>query len=77
MDDAGEGGGAGVPFLSVNPPRSEEGWVNKSIMHDVCKDVSMPVEPEKDEGPATSIDFLGLHLDTEALEIHSQVNQPL
>ena len=29
----------------------------------------MPVEPKKDEGPATEITFLGLRLDTEKMEI--------
>ncbi len=29
----------------------------------------MPTEPEKDEGPATEIVFLGMELDSEKLEI--------
>ena len=32
--------------------------------------MGLPAEPEKDEGPATSISFLGIELDTVALEIH-------
>lgn len=31
--------------------------------------VGLPTEPEKDEGPATVISFLGLELDSAALEI--------
>ena len=29
----------------------------------------MPVEPEKDEGPASTISFLGLELDSMAMEV--------
>ena len=38
-------------------------------IHRTCKEVGMPVEPEKDEGPATEIVFLGLRLDFEKMEI--------
>ncbi len=38
-------------------------------MKAVCQQVGMPIEPEKDEGPATTITFLGLELDTIALEV--------
>ena len=31
--------------------------------------MGLPTEPEKDEGPATIIGYLGIELDTEALEI--------
>ena len=38
-------------------------------MHVCCDDVGPPVEPEKDEGPTTCITFLGLELNSEALEL--------
>lgn len=38
-------------------------------MHEKCEEVGLPTEPEKDEGPATTISFLGIELDTVALEI--------
>ena len=31
--------------------------------------LQMPIEPDKDEGPATTISFLGLELDTMAMEV--------
>lgn len=37
-------------------------------MHEVCEILGMPVEPE-DEGPATTITFLGIELDSIAMEI--------
>ena len=33
------------------------------------QEVAMPVEPEKDEGPASTISFLGLELDSMAMEV--------
>lgn len=45
-------------------------------MHTVCNDVAMPVEPEKDEGPATTISFLGLELDSVALEVRLTPRKP-
>lgn len=38
-------------------------------MHDICEELGLPTEPEKDEGPATTIRFLGLELDTVTLEV--------
>ena len=38
-------------------------------MHVVCTKADMPVEPEKDEGPATTKVFLGLELNSTAQEI--------
>lgn len=56
-------------FVTLGPPNSRECETNMGIMHEVCEEVGLPVEPEKDEGPATGITFLGVELDTEALEI--------
>ena len=42
---------------------------NARVMHDLCAQLGMPVELEKDEGPATSISFLGLELDSVAMEL--------
>ena len=38
-------------------------------MRFVCKETGIPLEEAKFEGPATVIEFLGIELDTEALEI--------
>jgi len=38
-------------------------------MHETCEEVGLPAGPEKEEGPATTISFLGTELDTVALEI--------
>ena len=43
--------------------------LNSATMHAVCDRMGLPVEPEKDEGPATSLPFLGIELDSVAIEI--------
>ena len=56
-------------FVTVGPPDFQECEHNTTIMHETCEEVGLPTEPEKDEGPATTISFLGIELDTVALEI--------
>ena len=38
-------------------------------MHKLCEELGLPAEPDKDEGPAASISFLGMELDSIAMEI--------
>ena len=56
-------------FISVGPPGSEICKNNMNVMHDTYEMAGLPVEPEKDEGPATKIGVLGLELDSDALEV--------
>ena len=57
-------------FLTAGPPNSTECQRNSDIMCEACEEVGLLTEPEKDEeGPATTVSFLGLELDTAALEI--------
>ena len=56
-------------FITVGAPGSAECARNAVIMHGVCERLGMPTEPSKDEGPATVLSFLGLELDTMALEV--------
>ena len=37
-------------------------------MHEACTRVGLPVEPKKDEGPATTY-FVGIEMDSVAMEI--------
>lgn len=39
------------------------------LMHKLCEELGLPAEPDKDEGPAASISFLGMELDSIAMEI--------
>ncbi len=56
-------------FITAGRPGGMECARNATVMKAVCQQVGMPIEPEKDEGPATTITFLGLELDTIALEV--------
>ena len=56
-------------FVTVGAPGSTECFTNARIMHEVCNTLGMPTEPDKDEGPATVLSFLGLELDTVAREV--------
>lgn len=38
-------------------------------MKAVCEETGIPIEPEKDEGPATRIEVLGIELDTVAMVV--------
>lgn len=56
-------------FVTMGPPNSQACKKSKGIMNDTCVEIGLPPEPEKDEGPATTIHFLGMELDTVALEV--------
>ena len=47
-------------FVTAGAPDSQECEHNSTIMHETCEEVGLPAEPEKDEGPATSISFLSI-----------------
>lgn len=56
-------------FITVGKPGSPECEINMKIMEQMCKDTGTPVEEDKCEGPTTTIRFLGIELDTVAMEM--------
>ena len=56
-------------FIMVGAPRSIECARNVEVIHRVCRELNVPMEPEKDEGAATTITFLGLELDSINMEV--------
>ena len=56
-------------FITVGAPRSDECFHNVTIMEDTCRECGMPIEVDKSEGPTTALTFLGIELDTVALEL--------
>jgi hypothetical protein len=56
-------------FITIGDPESSECQENATVMHIACERLGFPVEPEKDEGPSTTISFLGIELDSLALEL--------
>lgn len=51
------------------PPGSPTCKKNTEIMNELCEEVGLPIDHGKDEGPATTIDFLGIQLDSVAMQI--------
>ncbi len=56
-------------FITVGAPGGSECGDNAVTMHRVCQELGMPIEPETNEGPATTISFLGLEVDSVAMEV--------
>ena len=62
-------------FLNVSPPCPSIADHHRALLLDTFSYLNVPVAPEKVEGPATSLTFLGLELDTERLEIRLPDNK--
>lgn len=56
-------------FVTLGAPASDQCAANLQIMSDVCEDTGTPIEPEKTEGPSTTLTFLGIELDSIAMEL--------
>ena len=56
-------------FVTVGGPGSGECERNLGKLKAVCTRVGLPLEEEKEEGPAVVITFLGMELDSEKLQI--------
>ena len=55
-------------FITMGAPEADECAKNFTLMHAVCEQMGLPVETLKDEGPGTCLSFLGIELDTVAME---------
>ncbi len=56
-------------FITVGAPQSQECQNNVEIMDETFAESGLPVELEKNEGPASTLGVLGLELDTVAMEV--------
>ena len=56
-------------FVTLGAPLSTQCVTNLHIMTDTCEDTGTPIEPDKTEGPSTSIVFLGIELDSVTMEL--------
>lgn len=56
-------------FITLGAPGSDQCSINADLMHAACGQLGLPIEPEKDEGRATTIPFLGIELDSTAMEV--------
>ena len=62
-------------FITVGVPRSTECANNAKIMHHTCEMAGTPVEEGKSEGPATTLPFLGIEIDSVAMELRLSVSK--
>ena len=57
-------------FLAIGPSDSFTCQRNLHTIQQVCKQLGIPLALEKVEGPSTSLNFLGITLDTSKMEAH-------
>ncbi len=56
-------------YITIGSPGSHDCAKSVSAMLAACAKANMPIEPEKNEGPSTTISFLGLELDSMTMEL--------
>ena len=62
-------------FITVGEPDSKECAQNMARMASIAKELGLPIEEKKTEGPSTCITFLGIELDTVAMEMRLPQNK--
>ena len=55
-------------FFTAGQANSDEYEQNLNSMLTLCRKLNVPIKPSKVEGPATSLTFLGIHLNTISME---------
>ena len=56
-------------FITLGGPGSQECETNMQITLGTCEDTGTPIETTKSEGPCTRLTFLGIELDSVAMEV--------
>ena len=56
-------------FITMGAVGTQECAENIRIMHETCRELGVPVEEAKSEGPVSKLHFLGIELDTTAMEL--------
>ena len=56
-------------FITLGAPGSNECETNQHLMLECCEIMGVPIELEKSEGPSLSIVFLGIEMDSMAMEM--------
>ena len=56
-------------FITLGAPGSGECSRNVQLMLQTCESAGVPVEASKSEGPASSLTFLGVEIDSMAMEL--------
>ena len=56
-------------FLVMGPPGQNSCAEALATTLALCEELGFPVAPEKTEGPATTLTFLGIEIDTKKLQL--------
>ena len=56
-------------FVTLGKPGTSDCAHNQTIISDVCALLGVPLASEKVEGPTTCLTFLGIEIDTVAMEL--------
>ena len=51
-------------FVVIGPPQSNTCKANMLMLQRMCTRLGVPLAPEKQEGPSTSLEFLGIIINT-------------
>ena len=51
-------------FIVLGPPSSPQCWDDLSTLKSVCGSLGVPLAVNKEEGPTTSLTFLGIEIDS-------------
>ena len=56
-------------FITLGKPGTDECASNQELILETCRATGTPIEPGKTEGPTTRLVFLGIEIDSEAMEM--------
>ena len=56
-------------FVTVGTPNTDQCYINQQIICRTCQELGIPLAPHKTVGPSTCLVFLGIEIDTIAMEL--------
>ena len=56
-------------FITVGTPNTDQCYGNQQIIIETCRELGIPLAPHKTVGPTTCLVFLGIEIDTIAMEL--------
>ena len=62
-------------FITAGPPNSEQCLINQTILFETCKELGIPLAPHKSVGPTSCLIFLGIEIDSVAMELRLPHNK--
>ena len=62
-------------FAVLGPPGSEQCHQSLALLKAICCELGIPLAPEKQAGPSTTIEFLGITIDTSQQELRLPIDK--